>query len=512
MKNKLEQLLAHLQSGLIERSVASRLSLLAALSGEHLLLLGPPGTAKSELARKLHQLFSGARYFERLLTRFSVPEELFGPLSIKALEEDRYHRLTENYLPSASVAFIDEIFKANSAILNALLTLLNEREFDNGGARVKTPLLCVIAASNELPEEEGLDALYDRFLIRYQVSPVSDNGFDDLLKLSLQAEVEPQTQATQLTLEDIESIQLAAAQIPLDEHARRLIHGLREYLARQDIYISDRRWRKAIKILQLSALTNQQTAISQWDCVLLSHVMWQLPEQQEGLNQWFIEALNLDIEATIRRLQKLLQTWEEQLAEDSSRQIQKTNAQGEYLYKTPEGKITTRHEQVSLAERDGDLLYLAPPGQQERTNQGKGYTLDELEKLFFDKHFKQTHIDGRWVDVQNYINNTQNRLVERIEFEPLVEASCFSESYIENQRQELEKLLADMDQILHDYNQRLRTLKEVSHSHLWLKDGLLKHACQRIGENIPQLVDFQQRLQVLLGLNAGLAKPAVPVC
>jgi MoxR-like ATPase len=134
------------------------------------LLLGPPGTAKSELARRLHRAFDDSPYFERLLTRFSTPEELFGPLSLKALEDDRYERLTAGYLPTAGIAFLDEVFKANSAILNALLTLLNEREFDNGSSRRPVPLISVIGASNEVPGDEALLAFYDRFLVRVAVA------------------------------------------------------------------------------------------------------------------------------------------------------------------------------------------------------------------------------------------------------------------------------------------------------------------------------------------------------
>ena len=180
---RLADLFEQLEHGLVERRRPVRVALLVALAGEHTLLIGPPGTAKSELARRLHLAFEDARYFERLLTRFSVPEELFGPLSISALEQDRYERQTAGYLPQASIGFIDEVFKANSAILNALLTLLNERKFDNGAGRQTCPLISVIGATNEVPAGEVAEAFFDPFLVRLPVGPVSADGFRELMAL-----------------------------------------------------------------------------------------------------------------------------------------------------------------------------------------------------------------------------------------------------------------------------------------------------------------------------------------
>ena len=504
MKKRLLELIQYLESDLIERAVPVRLSLLAALSGEHLLLLGPPGTAKSELARRLHRVFANANYFERLLTRFSVPEELFGPLSIRALEEDRYQRLTRNYLPDASVAFIDEIFKSNSAILNSLLTILNEREFDNGSERIKTPLICVIAASNEMPEESGLDALYDRFLIRYQVSPVSDKGFSALLKIPTLNLLPDMSCLELLNIEDIKYIQEMSKGIYLHKQAQMIMQRFRQYLKEQSIYISDRRWRQALKLLQVSAFTSEQKFISTWDCTLLVHIMWQSPEQQNKLNSWFINELNLDVDSAVTRLQKLLLIWESKLAEDQKKFTQKTNSQGELLYRTPAGVITTQHENVFFAEREGESLYLAPPDQDDRTNKNRGYTLEQLERIFFDKSYKQTHINGRWVDVQNYINNTQNKLVERRIYEPVVDAFCFSREYVSNQLNELEEVLKNVELICKGFQHAVVDLNEVVKNNIWHFDGILMEASDAITTKIPKLIGFQQRLRKLKKINSEL--------
>ena len=291
-----------LERGLVERETETRLLLLAACCGEHLLLLGPPGTAKSELGRRLSALCEGGSFFERLLTRFSVPEELFGPLSMKGLEKDEYVRKIDGYLPTANVAFVDEIFKANSAILNSLLTILNERLFDNGSERVEVPLLCMVGASNELPESEELDALYDRFLLRSSVEQVSVGGLSELLSLGGEAAIGSKSGAASaevsLKPEDFANIRYeAAANTTVPPNVIELISDLRTFLqdkCEPPVYVSDRRLLKAVQLLRVAAYTNDRAEVSEFDVLLLTNVLWQRPSEAVLIKDWILERLAQD--------------------------------------------------------------------------------------------------------------------------------------------------------------------------------------------------------------------------
>lgn len=279
-----------LEAGLVERSLEARILLLAAFCGEHLLLLGPPGTAKSLLARRLVRFVGKeAVFFERLLTRFSVPEELFGPLSLKGLEQDEYLRKTTGYLPEASIAFVDEIFKANSAILNSLLSIVNERVFDNGPERVAVPLRCLVAASNEAPESEELEALYDRLLFRLIVNPVSDGGVSALIAATaFNSDPKDSDGAIPLGLEDAERALKGAATVTVPAVVVDIFKDCRSYLAslQPPELVSDRRLGQAVRMLQVVAWTCGRSQVEVCDCSLLAHVFWQSLENRETFQKW----------------------------------------------------------------------------------------------------------------------------------------------------------------------------------------------------------------------------------
>lgn len=271
-----------------ERTEEINCSLLAMLSGEHLLFLGPPGTAKSLLSKSMCEAIDGY-FFYYLLTRFTTPEEVFGPLSLKALQQDDYNRKIDGYLPTAHIAFLDEIFKSNSSILNSFLTILNERKFHNGNRVVDVPLLSAFGASNELPEEnESLEALYDRFLFRCQVKYVEDEAnFIDLLF----GDAERFKPSTLLSLERVRGLQTRAKDVGVDGDVKKIILEMRREFRAKNIHLSDRRWKKIINVLKVAAASMDEKTVDRSMVLLLQHMTWDRPEQKEHIKNMLMDLM-----------------------------------------------------------------------------------------------------------------------------------------------------------------------------------------------------------------------------
>ena len=268
IKEKIRALLTEMNKGAYEREELISLAMLSALSGESIFLLGLPGVGKSMVARRLKMAFKDAQSFEYLMSRFSIPDEIFGPVSISKLKDgDTYERVIDGYLPTADVVFLDEIWKAGPAIQNSLLTVLNEKIFRNGKQDIQLPLKAVIAASNELPAEgEGLEAMWDRFLIRYVVKPIVDkHKFISLITEEPEPCVIPEN--LKITTEEFYAIQEASHKVDIPWEIGELIFTIRKVLKEEkenlyesvDVtktdlieppYVSDRRWKKVIGVMR----------------------------------------------------------------------------------------------------------------------------------------------------------------------------------------------------------------------------------------------------------------------
>ena len=331
MLERFKQLLGEMNRGFYEKEMEISLSLLAALAGESIILLGPPGVAKSMVARQLKTAFKDARSFEYLMSRFSTPDEIFGPVSIQKLKtSDTYERAVEGYLPTADVVFLDEIWKAGPAIQNTLLTVINEKIFRNGNREMHLPLKLLVAASNELPAKgEGLEALWDRFVIRIESRPIKleknframlleaptdflgptdftdstdssgsmgKSGFTDSADFSDSTDFSD----LKITAEEYAEWAEKICKIGVKEEVLDAISAIRKSLRavnvdeaaeRRNIYVSDRRWKNIVRLLRTSAFMQDREEVDICDLLPIYHCLWQEPEERDAIRSIVIRAL-----------------------------------------------------------------------------------------------------------------------------------------------------------------------------------------------------------------------------
>lgn len=311
-REHIQHLIEWMSQGVYEKDHIIAMALLCAVAGENMFLLGPPGTAKSMVGSRLKKVFKNGKSFDYLMSRFSTPDEIFGPISISRLKnDDKYERLTAGYLPEADVVFLDEIWKAGPSIQNTLLTVINEHIFHNGGQIMHTPMKVLIAASNELPaKDEGLEALWDRFLVRMVSNCIeNDASFFKMLRSSGQ-EMSALPECIYLTDEIYSGWQQASNEISLHESVVNAIKELRKILAAREkedgnqlrYYVSDRRWRKAFRLMQTSAYLNGRAEINLTDYILLIHSFWNDAETIPNVLGAFTSSLS---EPIVRQLSKI---------------------------------------------------------------------------------------------------------------------------------------------------------------------------------------------------------------
>ncbi|GGS85080.1 ATPase [Planobispora rosea] len=297
---RLRAIIGEVGARYLERAEVVHALVACLLAGQHSLLLGPPGTAKSELARELTGRITGARFWEILLSTYTDPKAIFGPIDVAALMQGSYQQIWDGRATQADIAFIDEIFKCGPGALNAMLAFLNERLYhpEAGGAPIPCPLLAAITASNELPSGEDSAAVYDRLLVRIQVGYLAEvSNFAHLMRSATLPAVPavPAAPPTTVTLADLQAaVRIHVPAITIPETVVEAVCTLRAALHRAEIIASDRRWRLAMRLLQACAFLAGRRQVDISDLAILTHVLWNSPAERPTTQKQVLKIVNPD--------------------------------------------------------------------------------------------------------------------------------------------------------------------------------------------------------------------------
>ncbi|MFJ8922012.1 AAA family ATPase [Streptomyces sp. NPDC102415] len=293
---RLRAITAELSGLFYERDDVIRTLTVAMLAGQHALLLGPPGTAKSELARELTGRIGSANYWEILLSKFTAPTRMFGPIDVGALSRGEYRQIFDGRATTAHIAFIDEIFKCSTAALNETLGLLNERIYhpENGGEPIHCPLISAITASNELPTGDDSAAIYDRLLVRLEVGYLADpSNFAGLVRSAVSAPAV--TARTTVELSELQqAVNDAVPAVEVPDAIVDAVCTLRAALRRKELIASDRRWRQSVRLLQASAFLDGRDSVDRNDLSVLTHVLWDSPAERPTVEREVLHLVNPD--------------------------------------------------------------------------------------------------------------------------------------------------------------------------------------------------------------------------
>lgn len=292
---KMSQIFVEMNNLFVERDELIKLMELAIVTGTNLLMLGPPGTGKSAITYEMCGRIENANYFQWMLNKTSDPSEILGPFSVKEMENDKFMRITTGKLPEAHIAFMDEVFKSNAPTLNALLTIMNEHIFYNDGKPVEVPLISMFGASNEPPEDESLDAMYDRFIFRMNVQYIHDAANKKRMHSNYvdnRAGLLNMVNKTTITLEEVQALQAATKTVKVPKDIINKFIRLISDLDRQAVHISDRRQNECFKVMQGSAVLAGRNNVTLDDFKSLIYVLWEKEEHIPLIESSILKMVN----------------------------------------------------------------------------------------------------------------------------------------------------------------------------------------------------------------------------